>query len=74
MRRLNILRALGVLLTGLFMVGAVATPVGATGVLPPDNPATNVVPSPNFLSSGLCHDTSVATPCTNPCVRLVGPR
>jgi len=22
----------------------------------------------------LCHDTSVATPCTNPCVRLVGPR
>jgi len=35
-----------------------ATPVGATGVLPPDNPATNVVPSPNFLSSGLCHDTS----------------
>jgi len=56
------------------MVGAVATPVGATGVLPPDNPATNVVPSPNFLSSGLCHDTSVATPCTNPCVRLVGPR
>jgi hypothetical protein len=55
------------------MLGAVATPIGATGVLPPDNPATNVLPSPNFLSSGLCHLTSVVTPCTNPCVRVTGP-
>ena len=52
---------------------AVATPVGATGILPPDNPSTNLAPTPNFLSSGLCHLTAVATPCTNPCVRLVGP-
>jgi hypothetical protein len=62
-----------VLLTGLFMVGAVVTPIGATGILPPDNPITNVAPSPNFLSSGLCHLTSVATPCSNPCVRMAGP-
>jgi hypothetical protein len=71
-RRINVLRATGILLTGLFMLGAVATPVGATGALPPDNPATNLAPSPNFLASGICHETSVATPCTNPCVRLVG--
>lgn len=56
----------------MLMVGAVATPIGATGILPPDNPIANLSPSPNFLSSGLCHETSVATPCTNPCMRLVG--
>jgi hypothetical protein len=61
-----------VLLTGLLMVGGVATPVGATGLLPPNNPAANMAPSPNFMSSGVCQDTSVATPCSNPCVRLVG--
>ncbi len=72
--RLNVLRSAGVLLTGLLMVGAVATPVGAAGILPPNNPATNLVPSPNFLSSGLCHVTSIVAPCTNPCVRLSGPR
>jgi hypothetical protein len=60
------------MLTGLCMVAAVATPVGATGLLPPDNPSNNVTPSPNFLSSGICQETSVATPCTNPCVHLVG--
>jgi hypothetical protein len=73
-RRLNVLRALGVLFTGILMISSVSTPVGATGILPPDNPATNLVPTPNFLSSGLCHLTSRATPCSNPCVRLVGPR
>jgi len=61
-----------VTLTGLVMIGSVATPVGATDILPPHNPAANLAPSPNFLSSGLCHETSVATPCTNPCVRLAG--
>ena len=60
------------MLTGLLMIGSVATPVGATGILPPNNPRTNLAPSPNFLSSGPCHETSVATPCTNPCVRLAG--
>jgi hypothetical protein len=71
--QLKVLRAIGVLLTGLFVLGAVATPVGAIGILPPSNPAANLAPSPNFLSSGLCHETSVATPCSNPCVRLIGP-
>jgi hypothetical protein len=56
----------------MVVVGAVAMPIGAIGILPPNNPAGNVLPSPNFLSSGLCHETSVATPCTNPCVRMVG--
>jgi hypothetical protein len=56
----------------MLMVGAVVTPVGATGLLPPNNPATNVTPSPNFLSSGICGLTSLVTPCTNPCMRLVG--
>ena len=70
--RFNVLRAVGVLLAGMFMVGVVATPVGATGNLPPSNPTANVAPSPNFNSSGLCHNTAAATPCANPCVRLVG--
>ncbi len=52
---------------------AVALPVGATGILPPNNPLTNVVPSPNFLSSGLCQITTSVSPCTNPCVRLADP-
>src|SRR6204780_820278 len=56
------------------MIGAVSTPVGATGILPPDNPATNLVPTPNFLSSGLCHLSAKVAPCSNPCVRLVGPQ
>jgi hypothetical protein len=60
------------MLTAVLVVGAVATPIGATGILPPDNPVSNVLPSPNFLSSGLCHQTSIATPCTNPCVRMAG--
>jgi len=55
------------------MVGAVATPIGATGILPPENPSVNLAPSPNFLSSGLCRASAVATPCTNPCVRMAGP-
>jgi hypothetical protein len=63
-----------VLLTGIVMLGAVSIPVGATGILPPDNPATNLVPTPNFLSSGLCRLGANATPCTNPCVHLAGPR
>jgi hypothetical protein len=66
------MRAAGVLLTGMLVVGAVATPIGASGILPPDNPIANLAPAPNFLSSGICHETSVATPCTNPCVRTVG--
>jgi hypothetical protein len=55
------------------MVGVVVTPVGAIGTLPPDNPSTNLAPSPNFLSSGTCQASAIPTPCTNPCVRLVGP-
>jgi hypothetical protein len=55
------------------MVGAVVTPVGAAGILPPNNPVANLAPAPNFLSSGFCHQGSSATPCTNPCVRLIGP-
>jgi len=69
-QRTIVMRVTGVLLTGLMMVGAVTTPVGATGTLPPDNPAFNLAPSPNFLSSGACHATSSATPCSNPCVRM----
>jgi hypothetical protein len=57
----------------MLVVGAVATPIGASGILPPANPATNLIPSPNFLSSGFCHD-GAATPCSNPCVRLHGRR
>lgn len=70
--RLNVLRAVGALLIGVLVVSAVSAPIGATGILPPDNPTSNVAPSPNFLSSGLCHESSIATPCTNPCVRMVG--
>ena len=72
--RFIVLRATGVLLTGIFVIGAVATPIGATGILPPSNPATNLAPSPNFLSSGNCHGTSAVKPCANPCVRMVGSR
>jgi len=71
-RRVNVVRVAGALLTGLFVVGAVVTPVGATGTLPPENPPTNLAPSPNFFSSGICNETSVVAPCTNPCVQLVG--
>jgi hypothetical protein len=71
---MTVMRVAGVLLTGLMMVGAVTTPVGATGTLPPDNPAFNLAPTPNFLSSGACHASSSATPCSNPCVRMTGPR
>lgn len=56
------------------MVVVTATPVEATGILPPSNPSTNLAPTPNFLSSGLCRDSSAALPCTNPCVRLLGPK
>jgi hypothetical protein len=56
------------------MVGAVSTPVGATGILPPDNPATNLVPTPNFLSSGICHNSTQSPSCSNPCVQMVGPK
>jgi hypothetical protein len=69
----NVLRAFGVLLAVTFTLAAMASPIGAIGILPPSNPAANVAPSPNFLSSGLCSLTSAATPCTNPCVRLAGP-
>jgi hypothetical protein len=72
--RPSFLHAVGVLLTGLFVVGTVATPIGATGILPPTNPVANLAPTPNFLSSGLCNETAVVTPCSNPCVRLVGSR
>jgi hypothetical protein len=75
LRRTAFTTVAGVLLTGLMMVGAVTTPVGATGTLPPDNPVTNLAPSPNFLSSGTCNGSSSSpTPCSNPCVRMVGPR
>ena len=73
-QRKTVMRVAGVLLTGLMTVGAVTTSVGATGTLPPDNPAFNLAPTPNFLSSGACHASSSATPCSNPCVRMTGPR
>ena len=47
-----------------------ATPVGATVILPPSNPTTNLRPIPNFLASGTCQLTQTGAPCTNPCVRL----
>jgi hypothetical protein len=65
-------KAVGALLVGIAMVGAVALPVGATGILPPSNPNTNLQPTPNFLSSGNCRPNGTATPCSNPCVQLVG--
>ena len=51
---------------------AVASIGGAAGIVPPANPASNLAPHPNFLSSGSCSVTHVAQPCTNPCVSIVG--
>ena len=50
----------------------VATTCGAAGIVPPANPASNLAPQPNFLSSGTCSMTSGALGCTNPCVSVVG--
>jgi len=71
-RRITVLRGLGILTTGALVIGALASPVAASGILPPNNPTANVLPSPNFLSSGSCQANAVAAPCSNPCVRLVG--
>jgi hypothetical protein len=60
------------LIVGVLIVGAVATPIGATGTLPPSNPRSNLEPHPNFLSSGVCSVTGTGAPCANPCVSLVG--
>ncbi len=65
-------KAVGALLVGLSLLGAVALPVGATGLLPPSNPNTNLLPAPNFLSSGDCRPNGTAAPCANPCAQLVG--
>ena len=62
----------GALLVGIVVVGALSAPVGATGMLPPSNPQTNLQPTPNFLSSGNCRPNATATPCANPCVQLAG--
>jgi hypothetical protein len=56
------------LLAGVLLASVTASPIGATGILPPDNPSANVRPSPNFLSSGVCTRTRTASPCANPCV------
>lgn len=71
-RRIYVLRGLGVLLTGFLSCAAVNTPVGASGILPPNNPVANITPSPNFLSSGVCSVSALGAPCANPCVRVGG--
>jgi hypothetical protein len=64
-------RGIGALLFSLTLIGAAVSPTGALGLLPPSNPATNVQPVPNFLSSGACVASSAAHTCANPCVTLV---
>ena len=64
--------AVNALFVGTILVGAVSLPVGATGILPPSNPQTNLQPTPNFLASGNCRANGSATPCVNPCVQVVG--
>jgi hypothetical protein len=59
------------LLLGSFIFGAAATQAAAAGT-PLNDPSVNLPPSPNFLSSGLCTETGLATHCTNPCMRVVG--
>jgi len=71
-RRVRALGAVGALLLGTLVPSVDAMSVSADGILPPQNPTTNLPPSPNFLSSGVCHVTSSATPCANPCVHLAG--
>jgi hypothetical protein len=52
--------------------GVPAGPVGAQGLLPPNNPALNLRPVPNFLSSGTCGLLNLGYSCANPCVSVVG--
>jgi len=45
-----------------------ASPVLASGLLPGNNPRSNIAPLPNFLQAGQCTQTSGTWSCTNPCV------
>ncbi|MGH9019856.1 MAG: hypothetical protein ACRDV0_02420 [Acidimicrobiales bacterium] len=60
----------GALLAGLCLVTSMLSVGTATaaGLLPPHNPAGNISPAPNFLSSGSCHSVVGGLSCVNPCV------
>ena len=72
MPRLTTLRRFApFLLFGSFIFGSATQAVAAGGPRLND-PSANLSPSPNFLASGLCTETGLATHCTNPCMRIVG--
>ncbi len=65
---------LGRLVAGAVAVSAVGFFWAASSSAPPlamegpSNPAQNILPSPNFLSSGPCSGSPGSYACTNPCV------
>ncbi len=67
-------RTLRTIFRGILIVGTVAafagfgTSVGASGILPGQNPSANLAPSPDFTSSGTCTSVGDAWQCANPCV------
>jgi hypothetical protein len=45
-----------------------ASPLAAAGFLPPRNPSSNIVATPNFYASGRCSSVGSGWRCPNPCV------
>lgn len=56
----------------LVVVGLTAPPISAAGILPPENPAANIAPKPNFDDSGQCTSDGNSVRCPNPCVSTTG--
>jgi hypothetical protein len=50
------------------LVVVVASPLSATGILPPLNPTANIAPKPDFYLSGRCTSIGSGWRCPNPCV------
>jgi hypothetical protein len=50
------------------LMWSTASPVLASGILPANNPKSNIAPDPNFLQSGPCSPSSSGWSCRNPCV------
>jgi len=55
------------LLAGLFVL-ITASPISGAGLIPLQNPKSNIAPKPNFLRSATCTSTGSAWSCDNPCV------
>jgi hypothetical protein len=45
-----------------------ASPLSAAGFIPPRNPPSNIVPTPDFYVSGRCTSVGSGWTCPNPCV------